>query len=200
MAGFPVPEGHRPGDIRPGAPGLSSELTETVFLGMGSNLGDRLGFLGRGLQVLAAGGLTIERLSSVMETPAIGHESQPPFLNLVVKAEWDGGPQELMALMRGVEEEAGRERSFPNSPRTLDVDLIFFGDRILRSPGIRVPHPRWKDRSFVVRPLQQLAPGLVDVETGFRVREIRRLWLQEPVEISEILGDGEFNWREMERE
>jgi 2-amino-4-hydroxy-6-hydroxymethyldihydropteridine diphosphokinase len=97
--------------------------------------------------------------------------------------------------MVGAEEMAGRERPFPNAPRTLDVDLIFFGGLILRAPNLRVPHPRWKSRSFVVRPLQQLAPGFVDPETGLTVQEIARLWPQHPREITRMVEAEEINWR-----
>ena len=179
---------------------VSSESLEAVFLGLGSNLGDRLGYLARGLRSLTAGGLVIERISEVVETPAIGHEDQPPFLNLVVEGCWGGTPEALMSLMGQVERDSGRERPFPNAPRTLDVDLIFFGDRILRMPDLRVPHPRWKDRSFVVQPLQNLAASFRDPETGLTVEEIGHAFTQEPVEIVEVLEGRAFRWREQENQ
>jgi 2-amino-4-hydroxy-6-hydroxymethyldihydropteridine diphosphokinase len=166
-----------------------------VFLGLGSNLGDRIGFLRRGLQALARGGLLIERVSSVVETPAVGYEDQPPFLNLVAGGGWKGGPDDLLALMGRTEVEAGRTRPFPDAPRTLDVDLIFFGTLIIRRPELRVPHLRWKERSFVARPLQQVAPELVDPETGLTVNEICRCWPQEPEEVDEVLAMQDFSWK-----
>lgn len=166
----------------------------TVFLGMGSNLGDRLGFLRLGLEALARGGLRIDRVSAVVETPAVGYEAQPPFLNLVAACGWEGGAEALLTLIRRVEAEADRIRPFRNAPRTLDVDLIFFGDLIIRSPGLRVPHPRWKERSFVVRPLQQLAPGFSDPETGFTVDEVRRKWQQKPEKVEEVVQMNDLSW------
>jgi len=156
---------------------------EPVYLGLGSNLGDRLGFLVRGLRSLAEGGFRIQDVSPVFETEPLGYQDQPPFLNLATVGIWGRSPEKLMDLVRRVEEEAGRSRPFPGAPRTLDVDLLFFGQRILRAPDLRVPHPRWKERSFVVQPLQCLSPGLKDPETGFTVEEIHRIWLQEPEEI-----------------
>lgn len=168
--------------------------TVRVFLGLGSNLGDRIGHLRVGLHALARGGLTIERVSSVVETPAVGYENQPPFLNLVVAGKWADGPEDLLALMHRTEAGAGRTRPFQDAPRTLDVDLIFFGARIVRHPGLRVPHPRWKERSFVARPLQQVAPKLVDPETGLTVEEICAVWPLLPKEMDEVLAGQDLSW------
>jgi len=75
-------------------------------------------------------------------------------------------PKEVLSIFQSVEEGTGRERGFPNAPRTLDLDLLFFKGRIVRERGICVPHPRWKERSFVVRPLVEISPHLRDPETG----------------------------------
>jgi 7,8-dihydro-6-hydroxymethylpterin-pyrophosphokinase len=100
-----------------------------------------------------------------------------------------------------VELEAGRKRPYLNAPRTLDLDLIFFGNRIVRKPGLTIPHPRWKNRSFVVRPLRSLAPGIIDPETGLTVEEVERLWSQEPHEIRESSQRLDLAWMDgMERE
>lgn len=168
--------------------------TVRVLLGLGSNLGDRMGLLRRGLRTLARGGFAIERVSSVVETPAVGYENQPSFLNLVAVGGWEDGPEDLLALMHHTEAEAGRTRPFPDAPRTLDVDLLFFGGFIIRRPGLRVPHPRWKERSFVARPLQQVAPDLVDPETGLTVREICSFWPLLPKEMDEVFAMQDFSW------
>jgi 2-amino-4-hydroxy-6-hydroxymethyldihydropteridine diphosphokinase len=153
-------------------------------------LGDRIAALRQGLRALQQGGVRVLAVSPLVEASAIGLENQPSFLNLVAACSWPGGPEALMTLISEVEEEAGRIRPFPNAPRTLDIDLLFFGEKILRVPGIQVPHPRWKGRRFVVQPLQALAPDLVDPETGLTVEEIGGIWLQEPNEVEE-LGSGE---------
>ena len=174
--------------------GKEEQEVVNVSLGLGSNLGDRVGFLRGGLQALVRGGLTIEVVSSVVETPAVGYEDQPAFLNLVAAGGWGREPGDLLGLIARIEAEAGRTRPFRNAPRTLDVDVIFFGALILRRPGLRVPHPRWKDRSFVARPLQQVAPELVDPETGLTVDEVCRYWPQAPEELREVISMGEFSW------
>ena len=166
-----------------------------AFLGLGSNLGDRIGLLRGGLQALARGGFKVHRVSSVVETPAVGYEDQPSFLNLVAAGEWERRPEDLLALIRRAEDEAGRTRPFPGAPRTLDVDLIFFGSLIVRLPGLRVPHPRWRIRSFVARPLQQVAREFVDPETGFTVDEVCRFWPQEPEEVDEVPEIEVFTWK-----
>jgi 2-amino-4-hydroxy-6-hydroxymethyldihydropteridine diphosphokinase len=178
---------------------VSSRQERTVFLGLGSNLGDRLRFLEEGVYALQRGGVAVTTLSSVVETPAIGSEGQPPFLNLVVAGEWVGEPDALSEVMVAAERRAGRERPFPNAPRTLDVDLLFFGDLIIRTDHLRVPHPHWKGRSFVVQPLQQLASGLVDPETGLTVQEIARFWPQQPGKITRVLEADEIDWRTTDR-
>jgi len=164
---------------------------EPVYLGLGSNLGDRFGFLVRGLGGLAEGGFRIHAVSPVFESEALGFEDQPSFLNLATLGTWEWSPERLMDLVRQVENEAGRSRPFPDAPRTLDVDLLFFGRRILRAPNLRVPHPRWKGRSFVVRPLQCLSPGLLDPETGLTSEEVGRSWPQEPKEIVQVHTNDE---------
>ncbi len=170
--------------------GASPEREERVFLGMGSNLGHREGYLSVGLRDLSRTGFLVVAISPVMESPPLGGLDQPSFLNLVAEGRWEGGPHGLLEAIRVAEDGAGRARPFPHAPRTLDVDLILFGSRIVRSTHLWVPHPQWKSRSFVVDPLFTLAPELVDPESGLTVREIRKLWAQEPVE-ARVVGDGD---------
>jgi len=174
--------------------GASPSGEERVFLGLGSNLGHREGYLSDGLGDLSRDGFLIVAISPVMESPPLGGLDQPRFLNLVVEGRWDGGPPGLLEAIRRAEDEAGRSRPFFHAPRTLDVDIILFGSRIVRNPDLWVPHPRWKSRSFVVDPLFTLAPELVDPESGLTVREIRTLWASEPVEIRAV-GDGHSLFR-----
>jgi 2-amino-4-hydroxy-6-hydroxymethyldihydropteridine diphosphokinase len=152
----------------------------TVAVGLGSNLGDRMGFLRLGIEGLIRGGLSVVRSSSVYESPPIGYLRQGPFLNLVLLARTPLDPLNLLSLLRAVEDDSGRERPFPNAPRTLDCDLVFYADRIVREQGLKVPHPAWKRRSFVVRPLLEIVPGFRDPETGWRVSEVALRWPMEP--------------------
>lgn len=167
-----------------------------VVVGLGSNLGDRLGYLRFGLRRLREEGLELTHFSPTFETPPLGYPDQPRFLNMVAMGVTGRGPLQALSLLQSVEREAGRERLIPNGPRTLDLDLIFFGNRIIREPGLTVPHPRWKCRSFVVRPLRILAPMIVDPETGLTVEEIEKIWNQEPKDIRELSMNLELPWIE----
>jgi len=129
-----------------------------AFLGLGSNVGDRLGHLRRavdGLDELVA-------LSPVYETaPVGGPPGQPPYLNAVAELDTARSPRELLEMAGRLEAEAGRVRTVPDGPRTLDVDVLLVGDVVVDEPDLVVPHPRLWQRRFVVVPLADLAPELV---------------------------------------
>jgi 2-amino-4-hydroxy-6-hydroxymethyldihydropteridine diphosphokinase len=163
-----------------------------LVLALGSNLGDRLANLRFALRELQGAGIRLDAFSSVFETPAIGSFGQPPFLNMVASASTDLPPHGVLSIFHAVERRAGRTREFPNAPRTLDLDLLFLDGMIVRESGLRVPHPRWKERSFVVLPLVEIAPGLRDPETGLKVHEVARLWPMEPREIRMAVGPEAF--------
>jgi 2-amino-4-hydroxy-6-hydroxymethyldihydropteridine diphosphokinase len=108
------------------------------------------------------------RVSSVHETEPVGVEGppQPPFLNAAVVAETSIPPRALLHRLLGIERRAGRTRPYPGAPRTLDLDLILYGDERIEEPGLIVPHPRFRDRLFVLEPLAELAPAWRDPVTG----------------------------------
>jgi 2-amino-4-hydroxy-6-hydroxymethyldihydropteridine diphosphokinase len=143
----------------------------SVFLGLGTNLGDRAAHLAHALARLAEE-LSVTGVSSVYETDPVGFADQPRFLNMVVRAETARSPDELLALTRGIEAERGREREFRDSPRTLDVDVLLYGDHQVRLEGLTVPHPRMAARPFVLVPLLELAPSLAEPGTGRPYREL----------------------------
>ena len=145
-----------------------------------------------GVKSLGAAALRDLTTSSVYQTPPVGYAHQPDFLNMVVAGSTDLPPDQLLAIFQAVEGEAGRTRELRNGPRTLDVDLLFFGSRILRTHGLRVPHPRWKERAFVVRPLAEIAPDLRDPETGWQVHEVSNRWPMDPREIRVVLESRGF--------
>jgi 2-amino-4-hydroxy-6-hydroxymethyldihydropteridine diphosphokinase len=136
-----------------------------VYLGLGSNMGDRESHLAHALHRLRAAG-SITGVSTVYETDPEDHLDQPRFLNLVARVETALDPLALHRLTRAIEQERGRERSFPGAPRTLDVDILLYGDRSVRLPGLIVPHPRMAARSFVLVPLLELDAGVRDPVTG----------------------------------
>lgn len=131
----------------------------TAFLGLGSNLGNRLALLQSGRDLLAATpGVVLEQSSGVYETAALDcPPGSPPFLNAVLKVRTSLGPRQLLAQCLVIEAEHGRTRAEPNAPRTLDIDLLLYADAVIDEPGLQVPHPRLHQRPFVLAPLRELA-------------------------------------------
>lgn len=147
---------------------------EAVFVALGSNLGDRAANLARGLRGLRERGLRITARSSVYETEPVGGPAQGPYLNAVVQAETRLRPQEVLASCLDVEREAGRERGAANAPRTLDLDLLLYGEAVVETGGLTVPHPRLHERRFVLVPLAEIAPGARHPVLGLSAREMER--------------------------
>ena len=130
-----------------------------AYVGLGSNLGDRAAYLLVGLSALSRLPETrLLRLSPVYETDPVG-PPQPLYLNLVAELETGLPPRVLLSEMLRIEERLGRERKERFGPRTLDLDLLLYGDLILEEEGLRVPHPRLHQRAFVLVPLLDLLPG-----------------------------------------
>ena len=136
-----------------------------VLLGLGANLGDP----GRQLaEAVARLGAWVEdaRVSSVYRTEPVGHRDQPDFLNLVVRGWTRVPPEALLREMLAIERALGRERPFPNAPRTLDIDLLAYGDRVMESAELTLPHPGIAHRGFVLHPLAEVAPEWVHPVLG----------------------------------
>ncbi len=140
-----------------------------AYVGLGSNLGDRRAVLESALATLAP-----RRVSRPLETAPWGREDQPPFLNAVAELDTDLEPADLLRLLLDLERRHGRVRAEPWGPRTLDLDLLLHGDRIVRLPELVVPHPRLAERRFVLDGLAELCPDLVVPGLGRRVRELLR--------------------------
>ena len=143
----------------------------TAYLGLGSNLGDREVNLRRALSILGQQESFIA-LSSVYETEPWGHTSQPPFLNMVCALETCLSPQELLELAHGVESELGRVPTFRYGPRTIDVDILLYGNEVVNTPSLQIPHPGISQRAFVLVPLAEIAPGLVHPSLGKSIGEL----------------------------
>jgi len=144
---------------------------KTVYLALGSNLGDRRANLASALERLATADLRIVRVSSIYETAPRDVLDQPWFLNQVAEVETSLFPRQLLARTQKIERELGRKRAQPKGPRVIDVDILLFGDAIINTPDLEVPHPRMLDRRFVLEPLAELAPDLRHPATGRSMRE-----------------------------
>jgi len=143
-----------------------------VYLGLGSNVGDRAAHLARAMQLLDADPrLRITRASSIYETAPWGDDRQPRFLNSVVEAETELSPDELLALTQSIENTMGRRRTRRWGPRVIDIDILLYGERIIEGAELRVPHPLLTVRQFVLVPLLEVAPDIM-LPGGQRVAEL----------------------------
>ena len=135
----------------------------TAYLGLGSNLGNRLAFLRGGRdRLITHFDITLLHSSGVYETAAVGGPADsPPYLNAVLAIETPLSPRDLLAASLAVEEEFGRTRPAEWAPRTLDIDLLLYGDTVIDEDGLRLPHPRLHERAFILAPLSELAPDQV---------------------------------------
>jgi len=130
----------------------------TAYLSLGSNLGDRAGLIDRALQHLASDDLKVARRSRLYETAPRDYTEQPWFLNMVAEIETSLSPVELLRRAAQVENQLGRQRSVDKGPRTIDIDILLFGDLVLDTESLIVPHPRMHERRFVLEPLNEIAP------------------------------------------
>ena len=147
-------------------------LGKTVYLGLGSNVGNRERMLQTAIDRLHSADLRIERVSSVYETEPQGRRNQRWFLNLVAEARTDLFPRQLLGRIARIEQQLGRRRMLANGPRTIDIDILFFGGFIVETPELTIPHPRLAERRFVVAPMAELAPELRDPVTRRTMREL----------------------------
>jgi 2-amino-4-hydroxy-6-hydroxymethyldihydropteridine diphosphokinase len=146
--------------------------TKTVYLSLGSNIGDRARNLQAALEQLAAPDLRVVRTSPAYETEPVEYTAQRWFLNLVAEAMTELLPLQLLLRIGRVERALGRVRTVPKGPRTIDIDILFYGRAIVRSAKLEIPHPRMAERRFVLAPLADLAPDLRHPVTRKTVREM----------------------------
>ncbi|MCJ8143782.1 2-amino-4-hydroxy-6-hydroxymethyldihydropteridine diphosphokinase [Ancylobacter sp. A5.8] len=134
-----------------------------AYLCLGSNLGDRAGTMAKAVGLIARIGLKIIARSSLYETPPWGPVPQGPYLNLVVAVETELSARELLNMALGVEHAFGRDRTreVRFGPRTIDIDILLYGDEVIAEPDLEIPHPRMMERAFALIPLSELAPDLV---------------------------------------
>ena len=149
----------------------------TVYLGLGSNLGQRDDNLGQAVELLAASPqMRIVRSSSIYETEPWGYTDQPCFLNCVVEAQTTLAPAPLLELAKDVEQTVGRQHNFRWGPRLIDVDILLYGDQIvsIADPDLQIPHARLTERAFVLTPLSEIAPQARHPASGHPVASLAR--------------------------
>ncbi len=132
-----------------------------AFIGLGANLGDPEAQVRRALAALAElPGTRLLAASSLYRSAPLGVIAQPDFINAVAAAETTLAARALLEALLAAERRFGRRRDFPGAPRTLDLDLLLYGDRVIAEPGLVVPHPRMHERAFVLAPLAEIAPDI----------------------------------------
>ncbi len=148
-------------------------MATEVWIGLGSNSGDRLSYLRLGLTRLAQAG-DILRVSSVYQTEPWGKTDQPDFFNMVCSLSVDRrNPEAFWDLLKNIEEEVGRDRGGERwGPRRLDLDVLFWGEEVFQSPQLTVPHPRIPQRRFVLEPLVEISPHLRHPISGLTAQEL----------------------------
>lgn len=154
-----------------------------VYLALGSNLDNRLANLKQAVSALSPQ-MEVKAKSDVYETLPWGYEDQPKFLNQVIKAKTYLGPGPLLKHLKRLEIALGRQESFPNGPRLIDMDILLYDDLVLNTPSLVIPHPRLHERGFVLLPLMDIDPDLVHPVNKKSVREM--------VALSDVSGIAKF--------
>ena len=142
-----------------------------IYLALGSNMGDRMSNLRSAVERLSRK-ITIKKMSSVYETEPVYYKEQPLYLNAVLSAVTELEPFELLSFVKSIESDLGRQPSFRNAPRTIDIDILFYGAQIIETPELTIPHPRITERAFVLVPLAEIAPKLVHPALQKRAGEL----------------------------
>jgi len=137
----------------------------TVFIGLGSNMGDREKFLKEALQKIGQL-MSIEAVSSIYETEPVDYEDQGWFLNMAVQGKTRLFPEVLLEKLQRIEAGMGRQRAVPKGPRTIDLDMLFYGQAVIATGRLTIPHPRLHERAFVLAPFAEIAPGFVHPALG----------------------------------
>ncbi len=142
-----------------------------VYLGLGSNVGDRRQNLKQALELISERS-DVMMLSSIYETEPVGFADQPLFLNAVCCISTGMNPRELLTTIKAIEAKLGRRVSFPNAPRPIDIDILFYDDEIVNNPDLIIPHPRLSQRAFVLIPLVEISPDFIHPRTHTTIKEM----------------------------
>lgn len=145
----------------------------TVYIGLGSNIGDRKAYLDKAIEELGKHRkINVEKQSSIYETKPVGYDEQDDFLNMVIQITTDLGHLELLDVCQAIEKDLGRERTIVNGPRTIDLDILMFNNENRDLDRLRIPHPRLNKRAFVLIPLHEISPEIIIPTTGEPIIDI----------------------------
>ena len=143
-----------------------------AYLSLGSNIGDRERHLGRAIELMEQHGIIVKKRSSLYDTEPWGEHNQPRFLNMAVEIETELEPKALLRVLKSVETEAGREKSFKWGPRIVDLDILLYNYIILNEDALKIPHPLMHEREFVLRPLHEIAPDVMHPQLNMTIHEL----------------------------
>jgi len=142
-----------------------------VYLALGANVGDAAGNIAKAISLLAACLQEVKQAPLYRSKPA-GYAGQPDFVNSVIRGQTGLSPEELFSFVKQVEQQVGRVERFRWGPREIDIDIIFYGDQIIKSSKLTIPHPRFAERDFVLKPLADLDPNLKDPLSGKTIGQL----------------------------
>jgi dihydroneopterin aldolase/2-amino-4-hydroxy-6-hydroxymethyldihydropteridine diphosphokinase len=143
-----------------------------VYIGIGSNLGNREENCLKAIRLLSGRGIAVRKQSAMYETEPWGVKDQPMFINMTIEIETDRPPLELLRSLKAVEEEIGRTETVRWGPRVIDMDILFYDDLIVNEPGLQIPHSHMHERGFVLKPLAEIAPDKVHPVLRKTVKEL----------------------------
>jgi 2-amino-4-hydroxy-6-hydroxymethyldihydropteridine diphosphokinase len=147
-------------------------VKKTAYLSLGSNLGDRQKNLQDAIAALPKAGVSVKQMSSIYETEPVDYLDQPWFLNIAVEAETQLAPAALLQALREIEAQMGSKKQIAKGPRLIDMDILLFGNEVIDTPDLQIPHPRMHLRRFVLQPLSEIAPNARHPQSGLTVSEL----------------------------
>jgi len=147
-------------------------MKKTVYLSLGSNLGDRAKNLRDAIAALGNAGVSVVRVSSIYETEPVDYLDQPWFLNCVVEAETELAALDLLYTLRGIEAQMGSKKLIAKGPRLIDIDILLYGNEIIDTPELQIPHPGMHLRRFVLEPLAEVAPSVQHPVSHLSISEL----------------------------